>query len=287
MATKKYSIIDCGNQKKLEQIGEYRVIRPCPQALWEPLQPELWDKDIDSEFVREVGEKGKWKARKNPDGVKRNKLGSGLPQNWIVESPDGLEWLVEPNEFGNIGIFTEHWTYAPALADWFRKPGPIMNIFTYSGSNCVSLVQEGFRVTAVDSSKNAMDTYVYNLGQNNLSREGQRLVLEDAYKFMQRETRRGNTYPGIMIDAPSFGRGTKGEVFKIEDDLINLLKTAKTLLAKDGKLVLTLHSPRFTPAILKIVVQQLFQGKTVTVEEILQKVQSGVELPSGFLVKVG
>jgi 23S rRNA (cytosine1962-C5)-methyltransferase len=282
-----YRLLDCGNQKKLEQIGDYKIIRPCPQALWEPLNPQDWEVDIDSEFTREEGEKGIWKARKNPEGLKRNKLGSGLPESWIVQSPDGLEWLVQPNEFGNIGIFTEHWTYAPALSDWFRKPGPILNVFTYSGSNCVSLVRDGFRVTAVDSSKNAMDTYVYNLGQNNLSREGQRLILEDAFKFMSREVRRGNTYPGVMIDAPSFGRGTKGEVFKIEDDLIELLKTAQSLLSPDGKLVLTLHSPRFTPMILQIIIQQLFKEKKVTVEEILQHCESGVDLPSGLLVKVG
>jgi len=282
-----YRLLDCGNQQKLEMLGEYKVIRPCPQALWEPLEPSWWEEDVVSEFVRTEGENGQWKARNNPDGLKRKQLGSGLPASWIVQSPDGLEWLVEPNDFGNIGIFTEHWTYAPALADWFRKPGPILNVFTYSGSNCVSLVKEGFRVTAVDSSKSAMDSYTYNLGQNNLSREGQRLVLEDAYKFLAREQRRGSTYPGIMIDAPSFGRGTKGEVFKIEDDLLDLLKTARALLTKDGKLVLTLHSPRFTPAILKIVLEQLFKTKTVTVEEILQHCESGVDLPSGFLVKAG
>ncbi len=281
----KYVLLDCGNQQKLEMLGDYKVIRPCPQALWEPMDPSLWV-DVDSEFVREVGEKGSWHPRKVPDGVKRKAVGMGVPHQWIIESNDGLKWQVEPNDFGNIGVFTEHWTYAPSLKDFFRKPGPVLNLFTYSGSNCVSLVEAGFRVTAVDSSKSAIDTYVYNLAENELSREGQRLILEDAYKFLAREQRRESKYPGIMIDAPSFGRGTKGEVFKIEDDLLNLLKTARDLLTQDGKLVLTLHSPRFTPITLEVLCSRLFEGKKVEVAEIVQNCASGIKLPSGFLVKI-
>lgn len=280
-----YKLIDCGNQKKLEQCGEYKIIRPCPQAIWEPLDPSLWI-DVDSEFVRIEGEKGKWKAMSNPQNLKKKNLGSGLPQSWVVSSPDGLEWRVEPNDFGNIGVFTEHWTYAPSLSEWFDKSGSILNIFTYSGSNCVSLVRDGFRVTAVDSSKSAMDTYVYNLGQNKLSREGQKLVLEDALKFMSREVRRGSLYSAVMIDAPSFGRGTKGEVFKIEDDLVSLLKTAQSLMKPDAKLLVTLHSPRFTPMILKNTIQQLFPLKKVEVEEILQQCVTNITLPSGLIVRI-
>jgi 23S rRNA (cytosine1962-C5)-methyltransferase len=277
-----YHLLDCGDQKKVEQFGQYKLIRPCPQALWPITKPELWT-NADSEFVRGEGEKGRWKALKTSDGA----LGGGFPAHWEVESPDGLKWLVEPNEFGNVGIFTEHWTYANDLIGFFPLRGKILNLFTYSGSNCLTLVRAGYKVTAVDSSKSAMDTYTYNLGLNNLSREGQRLILEDVYKFVAREQRRGATYDGIMIDAPSYGRGTKGEVFKIEDDLVRLLKVVKDLLAPQGKLVLTLHSPRFTPVSLEIICQQIFPNCPVEAKEIIQVCQSGMRLPSGFLVKVG
>jgi 23S rRNA (cytosine1962-C5)-methyltransferase len=281
----KYKLLDCGNQKKVEQLGEYKVIRPCPQAMWEPTNLSLWE-DANSEYVQTSGESGQWKNLKPDPALKRNKAGSGLEDSWLVESPDGLQWEIEPNEYGNIGIFTEHWMYAPALGDQFKKGGKILNLFTYSGSNCVTLADQGYKITAVDSSKAAMDRYTYNLELNGIKREGQKLVLEDVFKFVSREVRRGAVYDGVMIDAPSYGRGTKGEVFKIEEDLVKLLQACDQLLSKTGLMVITLHSPRFTPAILQIMMSKLFPTRKVETSEIVPICESGVGLPSGFLVKV-
>jgi 23S rRNA (cytosine1962-C5)-methyltransferase len=283
--SQKYQLLDTGNQRKVEMFGEYKIIRPCPQALWKPFNESLWE-GADTEFRREALEKGKWYPQKIAEGQKRKNAGMGIPSSWYIESNDGLEWLIEPNEFGNLGVFTEHWSYQDRLIELLKPKSNILNLFTYSGSNCVNLVKRGFRVTAVDSSKSAMDTYVHNLGQNKLSREGQKLVLEDAYKFIAREERRGSKYDGVMIDAPSFGRGTKGEVFKIEDDLVNLITTSFKLLESKGVMFLTLHSPRFTPASLEILCSQLCPNKIVEVSEIVQDCQSGSRLPSGFLVIV-
>ena len=280
-----YSLIDCGDQKKLEQVGEYRIIRPCPQAMWPKTLLDEWTK-ADSEFYRGEGEKGIWKNLKPKAVVKRNKAGQGIPENWVAESKDGLKWQVEPNEFGNIGIFTEHWIYAPSLTTFFQKDAKILNLFSYTGSNAIGLIRKGFQVTSVDSSSSAMDSYTMNLGLNNLSRVGQRLILEDVQKFLQKEERRDAKYGGIIIDAPSYGRGTKGEVFKIEEGLVKLLEMAKNLLDRNGRIILTLHSPRFTPTILRVMVQKLFPTKTVETEEIIQTCQSNIPLPSGFLVKV-
>ena len=281
----KYKLLDCGNQKKLEQLGDYKVIRPCPQAMWEPSDLTLWE-GADSEYVQTTGESGQWKNLKPDPAMKRNKAGSGLEDSWLIESPDGLTWEIEPNEYGNIGVFTEHWMYGPALGDEFKKGGKILNLFTYSGSSCVSLADQGFKITAVDSSKAAMDRYTYNLELNGIKREGQKLVLEDAFKFVSREVRRGAIYDGIMVDAPSYGRGTKGEVFKIEEDLVKMLQACDQLLSKSGLMVITLHSPRFTPAILQIMMSKLFPTRKVTTSEIVPTCESGVGLPSGFLVKV-
>ncbi len=280
-----YRLIDCGDQKKLEQAGEYRIIRPCPQAMWPKTLDAEWAK-AESEFMRGEGEKGVWKnLNPNPE-VKRKQAGPGIPENWTVESPDGLKWQVEPNQFGNIGIFTEHWIYAPSLVDFFNKKDKILNLFSYTGSNAMGLIKAGFEVTAVDSSSAAMDSYTMNLGLNSLSRNGQRLILEDAQKFMQKEEKRAAKYGGIIIDAPSYGRGTKGEVFKIEENLIKLLELSKQILTPNGKIILTLHSPRFTPTILKVMIQKLFPNKTVETSEIIQICESKIPLPSGFLVRI-
>jgi 23S rRNA (cytosine1962-C5)-methyltransferase len=274
----KYRLIDCGDKQKLEVFGDYTLIRPCPQAIWSKTKPELWDTTVDAEFVRTSEEKGVWNW---------NLPSEEIPKNWKVESKNGLKWIVEPNEFGNIGVFTEHWEYVESLEKMLPAKARILNLFTYSGSNCVYLVKKGFRVTAVDSSRSAMNTYTSNLELNKLTREGQKLILEDCYKFIQREVRREAIYDAVMIDAPTYGRGVKkGEVFKIEDDLINLLKTAKKLISDEGKIVLTLHSPRFTPAILQILVEQLFPDKKISVREILPVCESSVSLPSGFLVLI-
>ena len=280
-----YRLLDCGNGQKVEILGDFKVIRPCPQAIWKPFNPKLWA-DADSSFERTTGEKGTWKALKNPDNQKRNKLGGGTPDDWEVISASGVLWRIRPNDYGNIGVFTEHWQYAPGLVNFFDKKGKILNLFSYTGSNNIDLVKAGFKVTVVDSSSVALDDYTHNLGLNRLSREGQRLILEDVYKFIARETRREVKYDGIICDAPSFGRGTKGEVFNIEEDLIKLLDTIKLLMTPKGKLVLTLHSPRFTPRILETVCTQIFAKKKVEVSEILNPCESGVQLPSGFLVKV-
>jgi 23S rRNA (cytosine1962-C5)-methyltransferase len=271
-----YRLLDCGDQKKVEVFGDYTLIRPCPQALWKPFSPSLWQKP-DAEFERGSSEKGDWKQ------ISKDKL----PESWETDSASGLTWKITPNEFGNVGVFTEHWTYVDELVKEFEKGSKVLDLFSYSGSNAMSLIKAGFKVTAVDSSKNAMDTYTANMEANNLPREGQRLILEDVYKFLAREIRREAKYDAILMDAPSYGRGTKGEVFKIEDDLVKLLESSRDLLTENGKLIVTLHSPRFTPAILEILCTQIFADKTVNVAEIIQECESGARLPSGFLVKIG
>jgi 23S rRNA (cytosine1962-C5)-methyltransferase len=267
-----YQLLDCGDYKKVEMLGNYKFIRPCPQACWEPFDKSLWT-NPDVEFERLSEEKGVYKYH------------TKVPEEWVMQNEYGLDWEITPNEFGNIGVFTEHWCYAYDLPKFFSGK-KILNLFTYSGSNCVNLVKDDFSITAVDSSKVALSTYTRNMELNNLSRDGQRLILEDCLKFIQREERRGALYDGIMMDAPSYGRGTKGELFKIEDHLKTMLEVCKQILAPKGKMIVTLHSPRFTPAILQILVNQIFEDKTVECTEILNPCKSGVNLPSGFLVKI-
>jgi 23S rRNA (cytosine1962-C5)-methyltransferase len=272
-----YKLLDCGDYKKVEMLGDYKFVRPCPQACWKPFDPSLWH-NVDVEFQRIGEEKGVY-----------NILNKRAPDSWTIENNFGVKWEITPNEFGNIGVFTEHWCYSYDLPEFFGSPDTckkVLNLFTYSGSNCVNLVKSGYSVTAVDSSKVALGTYTKNLEENGLSRDGQRLILEDCYKFIAREERREAKYDAIMIDAPSYGRGTKGELFKIEDNLRDLLETAKQILSDNGKMVVTLHSPRFTPSILEIMISQIFENKTVICEEILNPCESGVKLPSGFLIKI-
>lgn len=275
----KYRLLDCGDGLKLEDFGGWIIERPAPQAMWHKFAPELWT-TADSEFSRTEGERGVWKARSRKAGTP-----SGLPEEWDVENSDNIKFVIEPNSFGNVGVFTEHWSYVNELSREFDKKSPILNLFTYSGSNCVGLAKLGFKIVAVDSSKSAMGSYTQNLEQNEISRDGHKLVLEDCLKFVERETRRGSLYQSIMLDPPSYGRGTKGEIFAIEEHLTKLVKACLAILAPTGKMTLTTHSPRFTPESLRIFIQSLMPNKKVVVHEILNQCESGVALPSGMIVK--
>ena len=274
-----YRLLDCGNGQKLEDFGGWKIVRPAPQAMWDKYSPDLW-KEIDSEFLRTEGEKGMWKAKSKKAGTP-----TGLPEEWEIINDDGVTFSIVPNQFGNLGVFTEHWSYVNELAEEFDRRSPILNLFTYSGSSCIGLAKRGFKIVAVDSSKSAMNLYTTNLDQNGVNRGGHKLVLEDCYKFVEREGRRGSKYQSIMLDPPSYGRGTKGEVFAIEEHLAKLVKSCLAILAPDGELILTTHSPRFTPENLRIFIQSLMPSRKVTVREILNKCESGVSLPSGMIVK--
>jgi 23S rRNA (cytosine1962-C5)-methyltransferase len=281
----RYQLLDCGGGKKLEKLGKYTVVRPAPQAIWQPFDALLWT-GIDSEFDRLTGEKGLWRARNIPEGIKRRIMGTGVDESWEIENDRGTRFLVEPNQFGNIGVFTEHWTYTDTLLEIFDPKKPVLNLFSYTGSSSTDLAKRGYKIVAVDSSKSSLEGYTKNMSLNHVERAGHKLVLEDCEKYVAREIRRGSQYSSIIMDAPSFGRGTKGEVFNIEDDFLSLVLQVKQLLAPRGAMVLTNHSPRFTPTSLEILMTQVFEGKKVLVQEIVQQAVSGARLPSGYLVVV-
>jgi 23S rRNA (cytosine1962-C5)-methyltransferase len=276
MQIKKYKLIDSGDKRKLEQVGKYKIIRPCPQAMWKPFSPELWEK-YDVEFIRDSSEKGKWDW-KIPKG--------SIQSKWTVTNQDELIWNIEPNEFGNIGIFPEHWEYTQKILDNLKsKRSEILSLFCYSGSNSLALVKAGHKLTMVDSSKVAITHLMDNVKVNELNQSLLRLIVEDAYKFASREQRRDKKYDCLLIDAPSFGRGTKGEVFSIEDGLIKLIEVSKSLIHENSILLFTLHSPRFTALGLETMFSQAFVDKKVEVSEIIVEMESSKKgLPSGYLV---
>lgn len=270
----KYTLLDAGNGKKLEKFGKYTLIRPCPQAIWNPFNSKLWS-EYDAEFEKISGEKGQWREN------------TKLPKSFEVENQNGIKFLIEPNEFGNLGVFTEHWIYTSELLEKFTPKETVLNLFSYTGSSCLELAKKGFPITLVDSSRNALTTYTTNLELNRISRDGQRFIHEDAISFVEREIRRGNSYRNILIDTPSFGRGVKkNEVFEIDSDFVQLVGAVKKVLDPNGVAVFTLHSPRFTIASLEIFFKQMFNNYTVSVNEILNPCGSGVSIPSGTKIVI-
>jgi len=262
-----YQILDSGNGRKLEKIGDYSIIRPSTQAFWDTQNPSVWNSP-DSEFNRRSDSKGSWSGN--------------LPNKWQIEYR-GLKWNIVPNEFGNIGVFFEHLEYTSDLLQNFDKNDLILNLFSYSGSSVMPLLKEGYKVVAVDSSKQSMALYTANLELNQISRDGQKLILEDGNKFLKREARRGNKYKSIILDPPTVGKGTKGEVFSIEKDLLEMLLDIKNVAANQASIVMTLHSPKFTQIVLENLLAATFLKAEIKVRELFINVKSGLSLPSGYL----
>ncbi len=258
----KYILIDSGNQKKFERFGPVSVVRPCSQALWKPKQ-ENWD-SADAIFSREEG----------------NNWQGNVPKEWLIEH-DELKFKIAPTEFGHLGIFPEHvflWKWAARLV---KKNSSVLNLFAYSGGATLALARTGASVCHVDASLGMIKWARKNAVLNGLEKRPIRWIMDDAMKFLKREIRRGRRYDGILLDPPSFGRGPKGEVFKIERDIRPLLECCKQLLS-DRPLFFACsnHTNEITPMVLQHLLEEILPGK-IEAGELLLKSEVGCDIPTG------
>ena len=270
-----YQLLDSGFFRKLEQIGSYKIIRPCPQAFWEPALPKKdWNDAID-EFVRSTNGKGQWQT-------------SALPDRWQIEYGDS-KLHIKPTGFGHIGLFAEqknNW-------EWLRKqcqktPGlKTINLFAYSGGSSIAMRQGGANVTHLDASKPIVEWAKENAALNGL--DGIRWIVDDVSKYLAREVRRGNKYDGFVLDPPSFGRGPKNELWKIEEQILELLRSIKELLSDKPKFILfSCHSPHFTPKVLENIFHSIWPGKLEieSFEMLIEEKHSHKVVPSGVCARV-
>ncbi len=267
-----YQLIDSGDGLKFERFGEYSLIRPCPQALWRKKHPEQWNQ-ADAEFSRET--KNGWAYHRR------------LPKEWTCEI-EGVRLKIAPTDFGHLGAFPEHsvlWRDLRHLAN-VGEP-QILNLFAYSGGATLAFAKEGARICHLDASKGMVDWARENASLNQLEKAPVRWIVDDALKFLRREGRREATYDGILLDPPTFGRGSKGEVFKIDNDLIPLLELCKALLSKQPRFVaLSCHTPGVTPICLSHIASQIFPGTEIVVGEMTLQSEGALSIPSGSYVKI-
>ena len=274
-----YQLLDSGSFRKLEQVGPFRLIRPSAQAVWKPEKSSgLWS-SADAEFIRTSHGEGHWK--------KHNKK---LPASWTVSLQGGLKLHIRLTDFGHIGIFPEH-----HYGDEFKnpilkakregKPFKILNLFAYTGAVSLLASSWGAEVVHVDASKTSVQWARDNAALNPEQDMKIRWITEDVKKFVAREIRRKSKYQGIILDPPSFGRGTKSEVWKIEDDLPVLLDDLKQLTGDDFSFMkLSAHSPGFTPVALENMLRSCFNKLSASYQsfEMLTNASpSGLSLPSG------
>lgn len=274
-----YTLLDSGGERKLEQVGEHRLVRQAPQAVWSSrLSAAEW-KAADAVYVRDSTGGGDWQ------------LGQKMARKLEILYAN-IHFQIKLTDFGHLGLFPEQaqnweWMRQIIRARLQRTNGRnlhVLNLFAYTGGSTLACSQAGAHLVHVDAAKGVVDWAKENARLSRLEERPIRWLVDDALKFVRREVRRESRYQGIILDPPSFGRGPKGEVFKIEDDLMPLLEACQEILAPDALfLLLSCHTPGFTPITLRNEVLEVVErwGGRVEEGEMLIAEQSGRMLPSG------
>lgn len=277
-----YELLDCGTGRKLERFGKYTLIRPEKQAMWKEVAPKLWE-EADAEYVRSSEKGGEW-VLKNPE----------MPGEWIWDAGN-FKLMLKLTPFGHVGAFPEQ----QAQWDWLEKiisnnsasqqsnNIKILSLFSYTGGATLAASATGAEVTHVDASKPTISWAAENQKLSNLEDKPIRWIIDDALKFVKREERRGVKYDGIIMDPPKFGRGPKGEVWKFEKDMVELLESCKKILSADPLFFLvTAYTVPISPTTLANMVEGILP-KTGKIEygELIIEDNSGHMLPTALYTR--
>lgn len=276
-----YHLLDSGEGYKLEKFGPYIIQRPAAQAVWKPFLPKKnWDQ-ADASFTREP--ENRW--------LIKNKL----PDSWTIKVSD-IDFKISPTDFGHLGIFAEQdifWLWVQQKLKEARqklnRPPEVLNLFAYSGGMTLAAAKAGAKVCHLDASKGMVAWARENAQLNDLQNAPIRWIIDDVMKFLQRELRRGTRYDAIILDPPTFGRGSKGEIFKIEEAIQPLLQYCRELLSPTPLfLLLSCHSPGFSPIVLHNLLRQFLQGLPGKIDEgemVLKGEKNVCQLPSGCFAR--
>lgn len=221
-----YELIDSGNEEKLERYGKYVLRRPDPQALWKKSLPENEWKNADATF--------------NADRKIWKKKNESMQNEWKISFGD-IKFNIKPTAFKHTGVFPEqepNWQWTGSVIKNAWRPLKILNLFGYTGGATLAALSAGAEVTHVDGSKTAITWAKENALISGLDKKHVRWIIDDARKFVMREIKRGTKYDGIIMDPPSFGRGGKGEIWKIEDNFTALIEECSKILSDSPVLFL-------------------------------------------------
>jgi len=277
---KDYMLIDASDGAKLEKWGEIILSRPDPQAIWSyKTEKKLWS-DAHAVYHRSKSGGGSWEYRKK------------LPEAWQIKYKD-LTFNVKPMGFKHTGIFPEQAVNWDFIIDKISNAGrkiKVLNMFAYTGGATVAASYAGAEVVHVDASKGMVNWAKENAASSGLKDAPIRYIVDDCVKFVEREIRRGNKYDAIIMDPPTYGRGPKGEVWRFEDELFDLVVKCNKLLS-DNPLFFIVNS--YTSGISHIVVSNVISyiiksnhGGTVTSDELgLKMTSNNLVLPCGYTTR--
>ena len=274
---KDYEILDMANGEKLERWGNIILIRPDPQIIWkEKSFPEKW-KNANAKYNRSNTGGGNWNFIKP------------LPKSWQIKYKD-LTFNIKPMGFKHTGIFPEqavNWDWMMNKIRNSNREIKVLNLFAYTGGASVACLKAGASVCHVDSSKGMCEWAKENVASSGLRERPIRFLVDDVVKFVNREIRRGNKYDGIIMDPPSYGRGTNGEVWKFEENIADLVKLCMNVLS-DKPLFFLINSyttgisSQVLENLLKINIPKKVGGKYSHGELGLPMTNSKLILPCGI-----
>lgn len=277
---KDYEVIDTSKGEKLERWGKYILLRPDPQVIWDTKRTNPLYKKLNGHYHRSSKGGGEWEF-------------FDLPNEWSINYKD-LTFNLKPFSFKHTGLFPEqaaNWDWFSSLIKDTKAKNPdreikVLNLFAYTGGATCAAAKAGASVTHVDASKGMVNWAKENAVSSGLADAPIRWLVDDCQKFVEREIRRGNKYDAIIMDPPSYGRGPKGEIWKIEDAVFPLINICADIL-KDEPLFFLINSyttglqPAVLSYMLNTVLVNRFGGRVEADEIGLPVSSNGLVLPCG------
>lgn len=273
---KDYELIDADSGERLERWGNVILIRPDPQVIWQGKRKDSRWNNADAIYHRSNSGGGYWEKLKN------------VPEVWSICYGD-LTFRLKPMGFKHTGLFPEqavNWSLLQEIIKSAGRPVSVLNLFAYTGGATVACLKAGASVTHVDASKGMVQWAKENAVASGVADRNVRWLVDDCLKFVKREIRRGNKYDIIIMDPPSYGRGPNGEVWKLEQQLTELLSETGKILSDDAvAFFLNSYTGGLSPTILNYMVREYVapnKGGEVFTDEIGLKITAkGISLPSG------
>ncbi|MDE7284524.1 MAG: class I SAM-dependent methyltransferase [Lachnospiraceae bacterium] len=272
---KDYEVIDTSNGEKLERWGSYLLVRPDPQVIWNTPKDNSGWKTRNGHYHRSAKGGGEWEF-------------FNLPDEWSIQYKE-LTFNLKPFSFKHTGLFPEqavNWDWISSKIKNTGRPVKVLNLFAYTGGATLAAAKAGASVTHVDASKGMVTWAKENAAASGLADAPIRWLVDDCVKFVEREIRRGNVYDAIIMDPPSYGRGPKGEIWKIEESIFPFLELTSQVLSKNALFFLiNSYTTGLQPAVLSYMLNTVivpkFGGQVQSSEIGLPVSSNGLILPCG------
>ena len=265
-----YQVLATGDGEKLEKWGKYTLLRPDPQVIWHAQKKLSSVKGLDAHYLRSNSGGGNWKF------INR------VPEEWKISWKD-IKFIIKPMGFKHTGLFPEQAVNWNDMTKAIKEAGreiKVLNLFAYTGAASVVCSKAGASVTHVDASKGMVERARENARENGITNI--RYIVDDCKKFIEREIRRGNRYDAIIMDPPSYGRGTNGEMWKLEDNLFDFVKLTKEVLSDNPLFVLiSSYTTGLQASVLSNILTLVFGEGGIDADEIGLPTEEKIVLPCG------